>query len=91
MRLIKYNFKWRRARVASSYLPCCHAVETQVRIEIEGLMDGIAMSESLTRAAFEELNKELFQKTVTPLQQVSSAHSLDVPSPLCRAAGLLQL
>jgi molecular chaperone DnaK (HSP70) len=56
--------------------PACllhHALNIQVRIEIENLMDGIGLSESLTRAAFEELNKELFRKTVTPLEQVSTA------------------
>jgi heat shock protein 5 len=44
--------------------------ETQVRIEVENIMDGIDFSEPLTRAKFESLNKDLFKKTVEPIQRV---------------------
>merc|ERR1711920_397490 len=42
----------------------------QVRLEIEGLHDGIDFSETLTRARFEELCIDLFKKTLTPVQKV---------------------
>jgi heat shock protein 5 len=42
----------------------------QARLEIEGLMDGIDVSETLTRARFEELNVDLFKKTLGPVQKV---------------------
>lgn len=40
------------------------------RIEIDSFADGIDFSETLTRAKFEELNMELFKKTLKPVQQV---------------------
>jgi len=42
----------------------------QVRVEIEGLFDGVDFSETLTRARFEELCIDLFKKTLTPVQKV---------------------
>merc|ERR1712176_330849 len=42
----------------------------QVRLEIEGLYDGVDFSETLTRARFEELCIDLFKKTLTPVQKV---------------------
>jgi heat shock protein 5 len=42
----------------------------QVKVEIESLIDGEDFSETLTRARFEELNNDLFRKTLKPVQQV---------------------
>jgi len=42
----------------------------QVKVEIESLIDGEDFSETLTRAKFEELNIDLFKKTLTPLANV---------------------
>merc|ERR1719324_2339358 len=42
----------------------------QARLEIEALYDGIDFSETLTRARFEELNMDLFKKTLGPVKQV---------------------
>jgi heat shock protein 5 len=42
----------------------------QARLEIEGLVDGIDFSETLTRARFEELNLDLFKKTLGPVNKV---------------------
>jgi len=42
----------------------------QVKVEIESLIDGEDFSETLTRAKFEELNMDLFRKTLPPLDQV---------------------
>ena len=41
----------------------------QVRVEIEALFDGIDFSEPLTRARFEELNNDLFRKTMGPVKK----------------------
>merc|ERR1712070_533816 len=42
----------------------------QSRLEIEALYDGIDFSETLTRARFEELNADLFKKTLGPVKAV---------------------
>merc|ERR1711972_1090073 len=42
----------------------------QARVEIEALYDGTDLSETLTRARFEELNADLFKKTLQPVKQV---------------------
>merc|ERR1711912_122908 len=42
----------------------------QARLEIEALYDGIDFSETLTRARFEELNMDLFKKTLGPVKNV---------------------
>jgi len=42
----------------------------QARLEIESFYDGADFSETLTRARFEELNLDLFKKTLGPLTKV---------------------
>mmetsp|Transcript_120238 Transcript_120238/g.212591 ORF Transcript_120238/g.212591 Transcript_120238/m.212591 type:complete len:664 (-) Transcript_120238:264-2255(-) len=42
----------------------------QTRIEIEALYEGIDFSETLTRARFEEINNDLFKKTLGPVKKV---------------------
>jgi heat shock protein 5 len=42
----------------------------QARLEIEALFDGEDFSESLTRARFEEINADLFKKTLGPVKNV---------------------
>merc|ERR1712107_706774 len=42
----------------------------QTRLEIESLVDGQDFSETLTRAKFEELNIDLFKKTLKEVQKV---------------------
>jgi len=46
------------------------SAQHQARLEIEGLLDGVDFSETLTRARFEELNVDLFKKTLGPVQKV---------------------
>ncbi|GAX73174.1 hypothetical protein CEUSTIGMA_g627.t1 [Chlamydomonas eustigma] len=41
----------------------------QVRVEIEALYEGVDLSEPLTRARFEELNIDLFRKTLGPVKK----------------------
>jgi len=42
----------------------------QTSIEIENFFDGKDLTEKLTRAKFEELNNDLFKKTLSPVQKV---------------------
>jgi heat shock protein 5 len=42
----------------------------QVKISLEGLIDGIDFDETITRARFEELCADLFKKTIKPVEQV---------------------
>ncbi len=44
--------------------------QPQARVEIESLYDGNDFSETLTRARFEELNMDLFKKTLLPVGKV---------------------
>jgi heat shock protein 5 len=44
--------------------------QPQARVEIESLFNGQDFSETLTRARFEELNMDLFKKTLVPVQKV---------------------
>jgi heat shock protein 5 len=42
--------------------------QNETKIEIEGLVEGYYFSASLSRAEFEEINEELFKKTLVPLK-----------------------
>ncbi|KAJ1865419.1 ATPase with role in protein import into the ER [Coemansia sp. RSA 2703] len=44
--------------------------QMSVRVEIESLFDGEDFSETITRAKFEELNNNLFKRTLKPVKQV---------------------
>ena len=44
--------------------------QQQARLEVEDLVEGVDLSETLTRARFEELNNDLFKKTLGPVGQV---------------------
>ncbi|KAJ3051963.1 ATPase with role in protein import into the ER [Rhizophlyctis rosea] len=44
--------------------------QTSVRIEIDAFHNGNDFSETLTRAKFEELNMDLFKKTMRPVERV---------------------
>merc|ERR1712178_584984 len=48
------------------------STQHQARLEIEALFDGVDFSETLTRARFEELNMDLFKKTLGPVGKVMS-------------------
>ena len=44
--------------------------QKQARVEIEDIVPGHDLSETLTRARFEELNADLFKSTLDPVKQV---------------------
>jgi heat shock protein 5 len=41
----------------------------QIHVEVESLFDGVDFSEPRTRARFEELNNDLFRKTMGPVKK----------------------
>lgn len=46
------------------------STQSQVRVEIESLFNGKDLSETLTRSRFEQLNDDLFKKTLKPVAKV---------------------
>ena len=63
----------REVEIAKRTLSSTH----HVTIEIEQLVPGFDMSETLSRVKFEELNSDLFKKTLDPLKQVLEDARLD--------------
>lgn len=48
------------------------------KVEIEQIVEGIDFAETLTRAKFEELNMDLFKKTMKPVENVLKDAELTV-------------
>lgn len=77
--------------LAARILPLCAGLSRavlQVRVEIESLAPGVDLSEPLTRARFEELNNDLFKKTMGPVRKVRPLQRL--APPVSRWQGLRQ-
>jgi len=53
------------------------STQPQAKLEIEDLVPGYDLSETLTRAKFEELNIDLFKKTLIPVEQVLKDAQMD--------------
>ena len=53
------------------------STELYVRVEIESLFDGTNISEPFTRARFEELNNDLFNKTMEPVKKAMEDAGLE--------------
>ncbi|KAJ3228667.1 ATPase with role in protein import into the ER, partial [Chytriomyces hyalinus] len=51
--------------------------EMFVKVEIESFYDGVDFAETLTRAKFEELNIDLFKKTLKPVEKVLKDAGVD--------------
>lgn len=51
--------------------------QMSVRVEIESFFEGDDFSETLTRAKFEELNMDLFKKTIKPVERALKDAKLD--------------
>uniref|UniRef100_A0A7S1VUL8 Uncharacterized protein n=1 Tax=Grammatophora oceanica TaxID=210454 RepID=A0A7S1VUL8_9STRA len=50
--------------------------QSQARVEIDDLIPGYDLSDTLTRARFEELNNDLFRKTLGPVKDVLQTKGL---------------
>ena len=55
---------------AVELLTVCSSSQMSTKIEIDSFHEGEDFSETLTRAKFEELNNDLFKKTLKPVEQV---------------------
>ncbi|KAI8839305.1 heat shock 70 kDa protein [Chytriomyces cf. hyalinus JEL632] len=51
--------------------------QMSVKVEIESFYDGVDFAETLTRAKFEELNIDLFKKTLKPVEKVLKDAGVD--------------
>eukprot|EP01064_Diplonema_japonicum_P017925 TRINITY_DN263_c1_g1_i1.p1 TRINITY_DN263_c1_g1~~TRINITY_DN263_c1_g1_i1.p1 ORF type:complete len:526 (+),score=173.48 TRINITY_DN263_c1_g1_i1:496-2073(+) len=49
----------------------------EARVEVEDIVEGVTLSERLTRAKFEELNADLFKGTLEPVKSVLSDAGLE--------------
>jgi len=67
----------RRLRTACEKAKRTLSSSTQASIEIDSLIDGIDFFTSISRARFEELNAELFKKTLEPVQKALVDAKLD--------------
>ncbi|CAN0030793.1 unnamed protein product [Scytosiphon promiscuus] len=54
------------------------STQHQARVEVESLVDGQDFSETLTRARFEELNIDLFKKTLGPVERAMADAGLEI-------------
>lgn len=52
--------------------------QMQARLEIEDLVPNYDLAETLTRARFEELNQDLFRKTLAPVKRVLKDADVDI-------------
>ena len=59
----------RRLRTACERAKRSLSSSTQASIEIDSLFDGIDFYTNITRARFEELNSDLFRKTLEPVEK----------------------
>ena len=64
------NRALRRLRTACERAKRQLSSSTQAYIEIDGFMDGIDFNSSISRATFENINSDLFRKTMEPVEQV---------------------
>ncbi|KAJ3408422.1 ATPase with role in protein import into the ER [Chytriomyces hyalinus] len=51
--------------------------QMSVKVEIESFFDGVDFAETLTRAKFEDLNVDLFKKTLKPVEKVLKDAGID--------------
>ncbi|CAG8781497.1 2181_t:CDS:2, partial [Racocetra persica] len=66
-----------RLRTACERAKCTLSASVQTLIEIDSLFEGIDFYTSLTRARFEELNQDLFQSTMEPVEKVLRDAKID--------------
>ncbi|KAF3429349.1 hypothetical protein E2986_06769 [Frieseomelitta varia] len=67
----------RRLRTACERAKRTLSSSTQANIEIDSLLDGIDFYTSITRARFEELNQDLFNSTLQPVEEALRDAKMD--------------
>lgn len=60
----------RRLRTACERAKRTLSSSTQAHIEIDSLFDGIDFNSTITRARFEDMNQDYFQKCLSPVEKV---------------------
>ncbi|KAI9360288.1 hsp71-like protein [Pilaira anomala] len=70
----------RRLRTACERAKRTLSSAAQTTIEIDSLFEGVDFYTSLTRARFEELNQDLFRKTMEPVEKVLRDSKIDKSS-----------
>ncbi|GAA5813967.1 Homospermidine synthase 1 [Mucor flavus] len=70
----------RRLRTACERAKRTLSSSAQTTIEIDSLFEGVDFYTSLTRARFEELNQDLFRKTMEPVEKVLRDSKIDKSS-----------
>ncbi|GAA5795725.1 hsp71-like protein [Helicostylum pulchrum] len=70
----------RRLRTACERAKRTLSSAAQTTIEIDSLFEGVDFYTSLTRARFEELNQDLFRKTMEPVEKVLRDSKIDKAS-----------
>ena len=68
----------RRLRTACERAKRTLSSSTEAGIEIDSLFDGIDFSTKITRARFEDLNADLFQKTLRPVKSALKDAKMDI-------------
>ena len=76
-RLYKDLSAYQRLKRASEDAKRTLSAETSTKVELDNLIDGIDLSLTLTRAQFENANKDLFKKTLIPVQRVLKDSGLE--------------
>jgi endoplasmic reticulum chaperone BiP len=46
------------------------STQPSAKVELDSLVEGVNFVETLTRSKFEDLNKDLFKKTIDPVKKV---------------------
>ncbi|CAN0533083.1 unnamed protein product, partial [Laminaria digitata] len=60
----------RRLRTACERAKRTLSSSTQAHIEIDSLFEGVDFNSTITRARFEDMNQDYFQKCLTPVEKV---------------------
>lgn len=64
------NRALRRLRTACERAKRTLSSSTQAHIEIDSLFEGIDFNSTITRARFEDMNQDYFQKCLAPVEKV---------------------
>ncbi|KAL9654398.1 hypothetical protein ABK040_010425 [Willaertia magna] len=69
-RLYEDKSAYQRLKRAAEDAKRTLSYETSTKVELDNLIDGIDFETTLSRAQFEEANRDLFKKTLIPVQRV---------------------
>ena len=82
----------RRLRTACERAKRTLSSSTQAHIEIDSLFEGIDFNSTITRARFEDMNQDYFQKCLSPVEKVRGSYvyiGLDLSIYCCRNGAVI--